>query len=222
MNLNAERTLVTMALQNDQTITDGVSGVVSYPIAGGNNLEASLRDDTVGIREGFQLTSGGSNASLAITNSQLEIVEGINSSGFNRNLTDNSRSIQSLAQSVDDLSVTRYYQEEKRRSCWWNIFFLLAETDIDSNSITIDSRLRRLKRNHFLLELQLVPLHFPSGWNGSISVRPVGFGAAYGTHPVRQGNKSLVNIFKVDILIFQALIPQDDSGPNNGFLPTSF
>ena len=63
--------------------------------------EIVIPANTTNLRVGFTVTAGQFDAALAITNYDLDVEKGIDSSGFRSNLQ-NIRSVQSLAQAVND------------------------------------------------------------------------------------------------------------------------
>ena len=68
--------------------------------------EISIPNDCMEIAVGFKSNTGQNDARLLITNYDFDVELGIDSSGFDGNLTDNVRSTQSLAQAVDDLTIS--------------------------------------------------------------------------------------------------------------------
>ena len=67
--------------------------------------EVSIPNDCDEITIGFKSNSGQDDARLLITDYDFDIEKGIDSSVLDGNLTDNVRSLQSLAQAVDDLAL---------------------------------------------------------------------------------------------------------------------
>ena len=82
------------------------AGIVQEQAAVQRNVEVSIPHDCTEITVGFKSDSGQNDARLHITGYNFDIEKGINSSGFDGNLTDNVRSLQSLGQAVDDLTTT--------------------------------------------------------------------------------------------------------------------
>ena len=70
------------------------------------NAEVTIPSDCTAITVGIRSPTGQNDSRVLITDYDFDIEEGIDSSGFDGNLTTNVRSIQSFAQEVDDLTIS--------------------------------------------------------------------------------------------------------------------